>query len=130
MVYSGTASTKITFTLVDPYVPESGSGNGSAPEGSSVLVVGSNSVYVTVSDYFCTGTTVTFTAEKAGTYIIAPADGEMNADLVISDEFTSESIVMPYAFTLDAGETITFIVFTTANMTVTEDIIDLVIVQK
>ena len=128
--YNGASSTAITFTLEDPYVPDSGSGSGSAPEGSTVLAVGSNAVYVTVTDYFCAGTTVTFTAETAGTYIIAPADGELNADVVISDEFYSESIVMPYTFTLEAGETITFTVFTTANMTVTEDTIDLVIVQK
>ena len=130
MVYNGSSTASITFTLEDPYVPDSGSGSGSAPEGSTVLVVGSNAVYVTVTDYFCAGTTVTFTAETAGTYIIAPADGELNADVVISDEFYSESIVMPYTFTLEAGETITFTVFTTANMTVTEDTIDLVIVQK
>ena len=130
MVYNGASSTAITFTLEDPYVPDSGSGSGSAPEGSTVLVVGSNVVYVTVTDYFCAGTTVTFTAETAGTYMIAPADGELNADVVISDDFTSESVVMPYTFTLEAGESITFTVFTTANMTVTEDTINLVIVQK
>ena len=130
MVYNGASSTAITFTLEDPYVPDSGSGSGSSSEGSAVLTVGNNAVYVTVTDYFCAGTTVTFTAEEAGTYMIAPADGELNADVVISDEFTSESVVMPYTFALEAGESITFTVFTTANMTLTEDTIDLVIVQK
>ena len=75
-------------------------------------------------------TTVSFTAETAGTYLISPANGELNADLVISDEFTSESIVMPYTFTLDAGETITFIVFTTDIMNLAEDYIDLIITKK
>ena len=85
---------------------------------------------MTVTDYFCAGTTVTFTAETAGTYMIAPADGELYADVVVSNDYTSESVVMPYTFTLSAGESVEFIVFTTANMTVTEDYIDLVIVKK
>jgi hypothetical protein len=71
-----------------------------------------------------------FTAETAGTYIIAPADGEMNADLVISDEFTSESVILPYTFTLEAGETVEFIVFTTDIMNLAEDYIDLIITTK
>jgi hypothetical protein len=42
----------------------------------------------------------------------------------------SESVVMPYTFTLDAGQSITFTVYTTEIMTLTEDTIDLVITQK
>ena len=126
LVYNGSASTQITFTLEDPYVADGGS-NG---EATDTLIVGTNKVYVTVTDYYCAGTVVTFTAPAAGNYILAPADGELNASVVISDEFTSETITMPYVFTLEAGETIEFTVFTTANMTLTEDTIELVIVKK
>ena len=131
MVYNGETSADIQFTLTDPYVPDGGQGgNGSIPEATTTLTLGTNSVYVTVTDYFCAGTTVSFTADTAGTYILSPADGEMNADVVVSDEFTSESVTMPYTFTLEAGETIEFIIFTTANMTLTEDTIDLVLTKK
>ena len=126
MVYNGSASAQITFTLEDPYVSDGGSDN----ETTDTLIVGTNKVYVTVTDYYCAGTVVTFTAQTAGSYILAPADGELYASVVISDEFTSETITMPYVFTLAAGETIEFTVFTTANMTVTEDTIELVIVKK
>lgn len=131
MVYNGTGATDITFTLEDPYVPEGSEGGSTGGgEGTTVLSVGSNSIYVTVNNYFCEGTTVSFTAETAGTYLISPADGEMNADITISDEFSSESLTMPYTFTLEAGETIEFTVFTSAYMTLTEDYIDLVITKK
>ena len=131
MVYNGAGATDITFTLEDPYVPEGSEGGSTGGgEGTTVLSVGSNSVYVTVNNYFCEGTTVSFTAETAGTYLISPADGEMNADITISDEFSSESLTMPYTFTLEAGETIEFTVFTSAYMTLTEDYIDLVITKK
>ncbi len=130
MVYNGTAAADVTFTLADPYVPSGGDSGGSTPEVTTTLSVGNNSVYVTVTDYFCAGTTVTFTADTAGNYILSPANGEMNADVVVADEFTSESITMPYVFTLNAGETVEFTVFTTANMTLTEDYIDLVITKK
>ena len=130
MIYNGTAAADITFTLEDPYVPEGSEGGSTGGEGTTALTVGTNSVYVTVIDYFCTGTTVTFTAETAGTYVLSPADGEMNADITISDEFSSESITMPYTFTLEAGETIEFTVITTAYMTLTEDYIELVITKN
>ena len=131
MVYNGAENTDITFTLEDPYVPEGSEGGSTGGgEGTTVLSFGTNSVYVTVSNYFCAGTTVSFTAETAGTYILTPADGETNADITISDEFSSESITVPYTFTLEAGETIEFTVFTTAYMTLTEDTIDLVITKK
>ena len=131
LVYNGASSAAIQFTLTDPYVPDDGQGGSTTkPETATTLSEGSNSVYVTVTDYFCAGTTVTFTAEAAGTFILAPADGEMNADVVVADDFTSESITMPYTFTLEAGETIEFTVFTTAIMTLTEDTIDLVISKK
>jgi hypothetical protein len=129
MVYNGSTATDVVFTLEDPYVP-AGDGDESGSEGGTELKVGSNADYVTVENYFCAGTEVTFTAQTAGTYIIAPADGEFNADVILSDEFTSESLLMPYTFTLEAGQSITFTVFTTDIMNLTEDTIDLVITQK
>ena len=128
MVYNGEASADIQFTLEDPYVPDSG--DDDTPTDGNTLKEGSNAVHVTVENNFCAGTTVTFTAQTAGTFIISPADGEMNADVVISDEFTSQSVVMPYMFTLEAGQSITFTVFTTDIMNLTEDTIDLVITRK
>jgi hypothetical protein len=129
MIYNGTSSAEVTFTLEDPYVSDGGDDTPDTGD-TTALKVGSNAIHVTVENYFCAGTTVTFTAQTAGTYLIAPADGEMNADVVISDDFTSESVVMPYTFTLDAGQSITFTVYTTEIMTLTEDTIDLVITQK
>lgn len=127
VVYNGTAAAEVQFTLEDPYVPDSGD---DTPTDGNTLKVGNNAIHVTVENNFCAGTAVTFTAQTAGTYIISPADGEMNADLVIADDFTAESVVMPYMFTLDAGQSITFTVYTTDVMNLTEDTIDLVITQK
>ena len=62
--------------------------------------------------------------------LAALVPAELNADVVISDEFTSQSVVMPYMFTLEAGQSITFTVFTTDIMNLTEDTIDLVITRK
>ena len=128
MVYNGDASTDIQFVLEDPYVPDSGNDDPSGD--ANALKVGNNAIHVTVENNFCAGTTVTFTAQTAGNYILSPANGELNADVVISDEFTSESIVMPYVFTLEAGQSIEFTVFTTDIMNLTEDTIDLVITKK
>lgn len=126
MVYNGDSAADVQFVLTDPYVAEDG-GDGETSETTTTLSVGANTVYVSVSNYFCAGTTVSFTAEQAGTYVLSVADGETNADVVIADDYVSESIAMPYTFTLEAGETVEFTVFTTANMTLTEDYIDLVI---
>lgn len=127
LVYNGASAADVQFTLEDPYVPDS---DDDTPADGSVLKVGNNAIHVTVENNFCAGTVVTFTAQTAATYLISPADGEMNADLVIADEFTAESVVMPYVFTLDAGQSITFTVYTTDVMNLTEDTIDLVITQK
>ena len=130
MVYNGISAADVQFTLTDPYVPNSGNeGNEGAGDGST-LKMGNNAIHVSVENNFCAGTTAVFTAVTAGTYIISPANGEMNADVVISDDFSSESVVMPYVFTLDAGESVEFIVFTTDIMNLTEDTIDLVITKK
>ena len=100
-----------------------------ANEEADGLVLGENSVFVTVNNYFCAGTEVSFTAEQAGTYTINAADGEQNADLtLITASGDAEWIEnLPYEFTLEAGESITFVVATTAIMTLTEDYIDLVV---
>jgi hypothetical protein len=127
MIYNGPSAADIEFTLTDPYVPDS---EGGATGDGTSMQVGHNAIRVTVNNYYCAGTEVTFTAQTAGTYIIAPADGEFNADVILSDEFTSESLLMPYTFTLEAGQSITFTVFTTDIMNLTEDTIDLIIAKK
>ncbi|MBQ7353191.1 MAG: hypothetical protein IJW54_04210 [Clostridia bacterium] len=101
-------------------------GTTEEPE-SNALVLGENAVYVTIENYYCAGVEVTFTATEAGTYTISAAEGEENADLYVNEEY----IELPYEFTLEAGESITFRVCTLANvMTTTEDTIDLVIAKK
>lgn len=93
---------------------------------TNVLVLGENAVNVTVNNYYCAGTDVTFTATEAGTYVLSAADGETNAS-VFTD---NESVDLPYEFTLAANESITFKVATAAYMTLTEDTIDLVVTKK
>ena len=79
--------------------------------------------------------TIEFTAEKAGTYMLTPAEGETNAwvdlwvynpmfgeydrawDMIGDDVFTS-----PYVFELEAGESISFWVSSWSEMA---DVIDL-----
>ena len=70
---------------------------------------------------------VSFTATEAGTYILSLADGELNAFIMYEPQpYMSEEIILPYSFTLEAGESITFIVMTADY---TADTIDLVITQ-
>jgi len=95
------------------------------------LVLGENSVYVTIENYFANTVEMTFTATEAGTYVLSAADGEENADVYIEDMYGSEWIELPYEFTLEAGESFTFLVSTAANvMTETEDYIDLTLTKK
>ena len=95
------------------------------------LVLGENSVYVTIENYFANTVEMTFTATKAGTYVLSAADGEENANVYIEDMYGSEWIELPYEFTLEAGESFTFLVSTSANiMTETEDYIDLTLTKK
>ena len=96
-------------------------------ETTTVLAVGENAVAVTVTNYYCAGTEVTFTATEAGTYTISAAEGENNADVFCID--IEEFIDLPYTFELEEGETISFIIATTAYMTLTEDVINLVIAK-
>lgn len=102
-------------------------GNGGSETPASGLVVGENHVTVTVSNYYCPGVEISFTATEAGTYTLSAAAGEENAEVysMINDEFVD----LPYSFTVDAGQTVTFVIFTTAIMTLTEDVIDLVITK-
>ena len=94
------------------------------------LVLGENSVYVTIEDYFASEVTVEFTADEAGTYVLSAADGEDNAVVIIGDMYMSEMVDLPYEFTLAEGESITLLVTTGANvMTETEDYVDLVLTK-
>ena len=103
-------------------------GEGDGTSSTNALILGENSVHVTVNNYFCAGTDVTFIATEAGTYVVYPAEGEENAELyVVDDEYYIESDEYPYEFTLAAGESITFNVCTSSVMTLTEDNIDIVI---
>ena len=95
------------------------------------LILGENAVKVTVEGNFCAGTEVEFTAAKAGTYVLKVVDGEENADFTLIEENEATWIeVLPYEFELAEGETIKFLVCTTAIMTLTEDEINFVIEEK
>ena len=91
------------------------------------LELGENAVTVTVEAYYCEGTEVEFTATEAGEYVLKAAEGEENADIGMPGEYGYDWITLPYTFTLAEGETVKFIVCTTAYMTLTEDTIDLVL---
>ena len=100
-------------------------------EPATALVLGENAVNVSVEGYFCAGTEVEFTAAKAGTYVLSVAEGEENADFTLIGESEATWIeVLPYEFELAEGETIKFLVCTTAIMTLTEDEINFVIAEK
>ena len=104
-----------------------GSENNDEDLTSNVLVLGENAVAVTVVNFYPEATVVTFTAEEAGTYTLAPAEGETNADVYISMGDWIENF--PYEFTLEAGESISFDVCS-ADFMIEEDVIDLVITKK
>ena len=89
------------------------------------LVLGDNSIDVVVTNFYPEQTMVTFTATEAGTYTLAAAEGEENADVYFNDEWIEE---FPYEFTLAAGESIVFGV-ATLDFMLTEDTIDLVITK-
>ena len=97
----------------------------------NTLVLGENSIYVTIDNYYPADVITEFIATEAGTYVLSAADGEENAFVIIEDGYYSEWIDLPYEFTLDAGESISFIISTSANVfEVTEDYIDLVLSKK
>lgn len=92
---------------------------------SNALVLGDNAVKVTVQNLYCAGVDMTFTATEAGTYVIKAAVGEENAE--VFNYNIEELIDLPYEFTLEAGQTVTFNICTSAIETLTEDTIDLII---
>ena len=94
------------------------------------LEIGKNSIYVQVENYYCEGTQVTFTASTSGTYVLSADAGETNAEVFLTTENSTEMLSLPYEFTVTAGETVTFHVATTAYMTLTSDVIDLVLSKK
>lgn len=101
---------------------------GEAPpeEPGAELVLGENSVYVTVTNFFQDQTKVTFTAPFAGTFTIAWADGETNGDLY--DSYAEWIENMPYTFYLEAGESLNFYV-QSADFMIPEDFIEIVIFE-
>ena len=112
---------EITEDFIEVVIAE---GEALPEEPGVELVLGENSVYVTVTNFFQDQTKVTFTAPFAGTFTISWADGETNGDLY--DAFGNWFEVMPYTFTLEAGESINFYV-QSADWEITEDFIELVI---
>ena len=119
LVYNGSAPAEIQFTLADPYLGGTGDSTGEN------LQIGYNAIDVTVENFYCAGTTVTFTAPATGTFCLSAANGETNAEIFRLDGDVHEAVTLPYTFTAEKGESITFLVTTTAFMTLTEDVIDL-----
>lgn len=72
----------------------------------------------------------TFTATKAGTYILSAASGETNALVSVETQSGSTAIELPYEFTLEANATITFGVATKDNKDNLTDTINLVLAEK
>ena len=96
-------------------------------EPATPIAVGNVNVTVTVENYYCAGVEVIFTATEAGEYKLSVAEGEENADVTLVEGNVTEWIEeLPYSFTLEAGESITFII-ATANLMVESDEINLVL---
>ncbi len=102
------------------------------PEASSnTLVLGENSVYVTIENFWASEVESVFTADEAGTYTISAADGEENAVLIVEGAYGFEMVDLPYEFTLAEGESITLIISSAADvMNETEDYVDVVITKN
>ncbi len=73
------------------------------------------------------GREATFTATKAGTYILSAASNETNAVVSVKTESGSDVIELPYEFTVEANATITFGVSTQDKLA---DTINLVLAEK
>lgn len=123
IVYNGTAEAEIEFTLIDPYM----GGGSDTPAGTTALLQGANAVNVTVENFYFAGTTVTFTVPATATYTLSAAEGEANAEVYVAADGVTEALTLPYTFTAEKGETLTFVVSTTAYMTLESDTIDLVL---
>ncbi len=117
ITYNGEAGTAVTFTLAegdnstpeetDPEDPDPEDPDPSNPtdpvEPDNVLTVGETTFEI--EDYG--SVQVSFTAETAGTYILSCTTN--NAAVAYeSAPGTTESLTLPYTFTLEADETITF----------------------
>lgn len=131
IVNNSAESKTLTFTL-EEVGSGSGSGSGGADDSDryATLVLGENSVHVTITDFYANYVEATFTASQAGTYTVSAADGENNAIISVTTSTSSEDVELPYQFELGAGESVTFIVSTSADvMNNTGDDIDLVIAK-
>jgi hypothetical protein len=99
------------------------------PEGTA-LVMGENQFTIQIINNFQNDIKAYFTATEAGKYVLSAAEGEETAVVGIEDAYGFEMLDLPYSFELEAGETIAFVVSTSANvMTTTEDVVDLVLVK-
>ena len=93
--------------------------------------VGYNFVTIVAQNYFFNGVKFVFVAEEAGTYVFSAAEGEENFMLLVEDEYGAEMMELPFAITLEAGESFEFIVTTSANaLQNTEDTVDFVIEKQ
>lgn len=105
----------VTFALTDL--------NAGASD-AMILTLGANEVAVTVTNFYPDQTQCIFTAEKTGKYRISVAANETNADVTVNDEWVE---AFPYEFTLNANESVSILVASVDIMSITEDVIDLVI---
>ena len=137
LTLDATADAEVTFTVVDVTSDDVGGDIGGGDIGGDVtpsgseLVLGDNAINVTVENYYCAGVEVYFTATEAGTYTISAKADETNASVThMESEFSSSMVDLPFEFTLEAGESINFLVATSENITLTEDTIDLVLTKN
>ena len=113
---------KVTFSCGGLGTPtEIVADSGEVVLEGDALVLGDNAI--SVPQY--SEQIVHFVSENGGTYTLSLADGELNAWVMIKlGEYNTEEAVLPYTFTLEAGEAITFVVL--AN-DFSADTIDLVL---
>ncbi len=97
---------------------------GNSEPQNNVLNLGSNDITVTDGQ---NGINYDFTSAEGGSFILSAAEGEENHYISLITAFGSESIDLPYSFTLGAGESITFNIGTN-DMSVDE--INLVLTQE
>ncbi len=123
--YNGTAEANISFTLVDNTEYEGGTEGGGEEPADLVLVLGDNAVE---TEYY-NDNVYTFTATEAGTYVLSNAAGETNFYVMVNgtDSYSGPDD-MRVELTLDAGETVEFIICT--NTEGQEDTVDLVLEKK
>ncbi len=96
--------------------------NVALPEADgNVLKLGDNAIGVPAG---WDGVNYSFTSEAGGTYVLSAAEGEQNAYVMIVDDSGSESVDLPYEFTLAAGESI---LFNISSYDLEEDTINLVL---